>query len=178
MSLTGLAGDWFDGLSPEETGDCDTFERAFLQRYSVNNNDNRAAKRLLHSRPQFRETPLEYVTAMRMAARCVDITERELVEIILGGICDNTRPFFTSANPLRLDDLESIAKSVGPSSLPTFAGTPTQPPACQPVSTAAAPSANQILQGQSILATVAEQLWPPVLQNKRVAMYHSTPANV
>ena len=54
------------------------------------------------------------------------------MEIILGGICDNTRPFFTSANPQRLDDLESIAKSVGPSSLPTFAGTPAQPPACQP----------------------------------------------
>ena len=33
MSLIGLAGDWFDGLSPEETGDCDNFERAFLQRY-------------------------------------------------------------------------------------------------------------------------------------------------
>ena len=91
------------------------------------------------------------------------------MEIILGGICDNTRPFFTSANPQRLDDLESIAKSVGPSSLPTFAGTPAQPPACQPVSTAAAPSADQTLQGQSILATVAEQLWPPVVQNKGVA---------
>ena len=33
MSLIGLAEDWFDGLSPEETGDCDNIERAFLQRY-------------------------------------------------------------------------------------------------------------------------------------------------
>ena len=105
LLLEGAASKWYTGLPPGQKEDSDTLIEALKQHFFENTASLWARqKKLLSKGQRAGQSVLDYIMECRYEAMGLDLTEKQLVSVIMGGIDSSVRPFIAQNNPQKVDE--------------------------------------------------------------------------